>query len=85
MGTFQPITPITGDPWTLRAFAIVALGGLGRVQGVLMGGMVLGLVESYLGGYWSTGWAVTAAFVILVVILLVRPQGIAGGTQMEEA
>jgi branched-chain amino acid transport system permease protein len=85
MGTFQPITPIGGDPWTLRAFAIVALGGLGRVQGVFWGGLVLGIVESYIGGYITTGWAVTAAFVILVVILLVRPQGIAGGAQLQEA
>ena len=84
MGTFQPITPITGDPWTLRAFAIVALGGLGRVQGVIFGGMVLGLVESYIGGYWSTGWAITAAFIILVLMLLIRPQGLAGGLDTAE-
>jgi branched-chain amino acid transport system permease protein len=63
----------------------VALGGLGRVQGVFWGGLVLGIVESYIGGYITTGWAVTAAFVILVVILLVRPQGIAGGAQLQEA
>ena len=84
-GLFQPITPVQGDTWTLRAFAIVALGGLGRVQGVFLGGLVLGIVESYVGGYITTGWAVTAAFLILVFILLVRPQGIAGGLSPQEA
>jgi branched-subunit amino acid ABC-type transport system permease component len=98
MGTFQPITPIGGPRWTLRAFAIVALGGLGRIQGVVIGGMLLGLVESYIGGYLprlndaipqieivnATGWAIAAAFIILVVMLVVRPQGISGGLVLEE-
>ncbi|MCI0712047.1 MAG: hypothetical protein L0154_17970 [Chloroflexi bacterium] len=98
MGTFQPITPIGGPRWTLRAFAIVALGGLGRIQGAVMGGMMLGLIESYIGGYLprldaaipqieivnATGWAIAAAFIILVAMLVLRPQGISGGLVLEE-
>lgn len=79
MGTFQAITPVDGPEFTLRAFAIVALGGLGKVEGVVVGGLVLGLAESYVGGYISTGWAVTVAFLLLVVMLVIRPQGITGG------
>lgn len=79
MSTFQPVTPTTGPAWTLRAFAIVALGGLGKVQGVVVGGLVLGVVESYIGGYIDIGWAITAAFIMLVVMLVLRPQGITGG------
>jgi branched-chain amino acid transport system permease protein len=79
MGTFQPITPVAGPIWTLRAFAIVALGGLGKVQGVVVGGLVLGLAESYIGGYVNTGWAAAAAFMLLVLMLVLRPQGITGG------
>jgi branched-chain amino acid transport system permease protein len=79
MGTFQAITPVTGPIWTLRAFAIVALGGLGKVKGVVVGGLVLGLAESYIGGYVNTGWAAAAAFMLLVMMLVLRPQGITGG------
>ena len=84
MGTFQPITPVTGPPWTLRAFAIVALGGLGSVRGVIAGSLVLGLVESYIGGYANVGWAIAATFVILVIALILRPQGITGGLRPVE-
>ena len=79
MATFQPIAPVNGPPWTLRAFAIVALGGLGNVQGVIVGGFVLGLAESFMGGYIGTGWAIAASFIVLVVTLVLRPQGITGG------
>lgn len=79
MGIVQPITPVDGPEFTLRAFAIVALGGLGKVQGVVVGGLVLGIAESLVGGYVNTGWAVTVAFLLLVVMLVVRPQGITGG------
>ncbi len=84
MGTFQAITPINGPPWTLRAFAIVALGGLGKVQGVVAGGLVLGLAESYVGGYVDVGWAIAMSFIILVITLVVRPQGITGGMVVVE-
>jgi branched-chain amino acid transport system permease protein len=84
MGMFQPITPVTGPMWTLRAFAIVALGGLGKVEGVIAGGFVLGLVESYIGGYIGIGWGIAAAFIILVLTLVTRPQGLTGGLQPVE-
>jgi branched-chain amino acid transport system permease protein len=84
MGTFQPITPVTGPPWTLRAFAIVALGGLGSVRGVIAGSLVLGLIETYIGGYADVGWAIAATFVILVIALIMRPQGITGGLRTVE-
>lgn len=79
MGTFQPVTPITGPIWTLRAFAIVALGGLGKVEGAVVGGLTLGLAESFVGGYVGIGWATAVAFIMLVVMLVLRPQGITGG------
>lgn len=79
MSSFTTIVPSLGTPLTLRAFAVTALGGLGKVEGVLVGGMVLGLVESYVGGYINTGWQLAAAFILLVVFLIVRPQGLLGG------
>jgi branched-chain amino acid transport system permease protein len=84
MGTFLPIAPNNGTPWTLRAFSIVALGGLGKVQGVVAGGLLLGLAESYVGGYIGAAWAIAVAFIVLVVVLVVRPQGVTGGLLLTE-
>ncbi len=85
MGTFQAITPVTGAIWTLRAFSIVALGGLGKVEGVVVGGLLLGIAESFIGGYVGVGWAIGTAFIMLVLVLVIRPQGIMGGlTPAEE-
>jgi branched-chain amino acid transport system permease protein len=84
MGTFIPIAPINGPPWTLRAFSIVALGGLGKVEGVVAGGLLLGLAESYVGGYIGSSWQLPIAFIILVIVLIVRPQGITGGLLLTE-
>jgi branched-chain amino acid transport system permease protein len=84
MGTFQPITPVTGAPWTLRAFAIVALGGLGKVEGAVIGGLVLGLAETFIGGYTDVGWGIAATFVILVIALIANPRGLSRGFQAVE-
>ena len=73
LGTFQPFMPDSGSSWTLRAFAIVALGGLAHVEGVVAAALVLGLAESYIGGYISTGWAIAVPFAVLVITLIVRP------------
>ncbi len=78
----QAIDPFKGPPLTLRAFAITALAGLGSIPGALMGGMLLGIVESMIGIYVSgigTNLAIVAAFVLLVVVLITRPQGLFGG------
>jgi branched-chain amino acid transport system permease protein len=76
---FSAIVPLLGAPLTLRAFAITALGGLGKIEGAVVGGLVLGLTESFVGGYINTGWQVAAAFLLLVFFLVVRPQGLLGG------
>ncbi len=78
----QAIDPFKGPPLTLRAFAITALAGLGSIPGALMGGLLLGIVESMIGIYVSgigTNLAIVAAFVLLVVVLVTRPQGLFKG------
>lgn len=85
LSTLQPFTPDIGSTWTLRAFAIVALGGLGHVEGVVAAAFVLGLAESYVGGYISTGWAVAVPFAILVMALIVRPPRIQAALLVEKA
>lgn len=78
----QAIFPFMGPPFTLKAFTITALGGLGRIPGALLGGMVLGITEIMVATYVpgvGTNLGVAVSFVLLVVILVVRPQGLLGG------
>lgn len=73
LSTFQPFTPDNGSAWTLRAFAIVALGGVSHIEGVVLAAFVLALAESYVGGYINTGWALAVPLALLVITLIVRP------------
>jgi branched-chain amino acid transport system permease protein len=83
--SFTTIVPFLGPSLTLRGFAVTALGGLGKIEGALVGGMVLGMVESYVGGYVRAGWQIAAAFLVLVFFLVVRPQGLLGGLRTTAA
>lgn len=87
-GLTQPITPFGGLPLTLRAFAITTMAGLGNIRGALLGSLALAAVEVFIGTYVpgvGTNLGVVAAFVVLVVVLALRPQGLFGGlTRVEE-
>lgn len=83
-----PVFPFMGAPWTLRAFVITALSGLGSVKGALGGAMALGLIESMVATYWDgigSNMGVIFAFGLLVVALVVRPQGLFGGLRPVDA
>ena len=67
----------------LKAFAAAVLGGFGSIPGALIGGLVVGLVELYVGGYEKAlhlpeGFKDTAPYIVLLVMLVVRPQGLFG-------
>lgn len=65
------------DPF-LKGFTAAVLGGLDSLPGVIIGGIVLGVVESLFGGYVSTAFKSTIAFVLIVIVLFVRPEGLLG-------
>ena len=73
-----PISPTTSSVYLGKAFIVCVLGGLGSVPGVLVGGIALGLVESVGAVLLGPDHALTIAFLLLIVLLLVRPQGIMG-------
>jgi branched-chain amino acid transport system permease protein len=81
ISTIQAITPTAGEPYTLQAFVVVVLGGLGRVSATVVGGLTFGLIET-LGQTMvpglGAGWANAIAFAVLVLVLLVRPRGLLG-------
>jgi branched-chain amino acid transport system permease protein len=62
----------------IKAFTAAVLGGIGNLQGALLGGLVLGLIESYGSGVFGSQWRDVIAFVVLVVVLMFRPTGLLG-------
>ena len=78
------VAPITGATYDmglylgLNGFVAAILGGLDSLSGALVGGFVLGIVEKMCGGLISSGWEQGIAFVILLVVLVARPQGLLG-------
>jgi len=73
-----PIYPAMGWEYLLVGFAIVIVGGLGSLNGTLIAGVILGAAESLFGYYVSSGLRGVFYFSIVVVVLLIRPQGILG-------
>jgi len=62
----------------LKAFAAAVLGGFGSILGALIGGLTIGLIEMFAGTYLPQGFKDVAAYVVLLVVLAVRPQGMFG-------
>ena len=76
----QAITPTAGEPYTLQAFVVVILGGLGRVSATVVGGLAFGLVEAFGQSIPGSGsvFANAIAFGLMVLVLVIRPQGLLG-------
>ncbi len=74
-----PLTLISFEPGTvlgLKGFAAAMLGGLGSMYGALLGGFLLGLVEALAGGYGASAISDLLAFVVLLLVLFLRPSGL---------
>ena len=71
--------PTVGAPYTLKSFVIVVLGGMGSVQGAALGGILLGIAEQFTAYAWADRYAEVVNFVIFLLVLLFRPQGLFGG------
>ena len=69
----------------LKAFAAAVLGGIGNIRGAMVGGLTLGVLESLAGGFLSTAFQDVFAFLLLILVLLVRPWGMFGERPLERA
>ncbi|MFC3338857.1 branched-chain amino acid ABC transporter permease [Paracandidimonas soli] len=78
MAPLFSVSPFVGAAPLLKAFIVVILGGLGSIPGAAVAGLALGLVESYSSLFFSTSTADMLIFVLVIVMLVVRPRGILG-------
>ncbi|UQZ89035.1 branched-chain amino acid ABC transporter permease LivH [Deltaproteobacteria bacterium Smac51] len=68
----------------MKAFTAAVLGGIGSIPGAVLGALVLGFAESFAAGYLSSDYEDVVAFVLLIVILIVRPGGLLGSSQTQK-
>lgn len=73
------LNPHIGWEWMVKGFVIVSFGGLGSTNGAIFAGLILGIVEALVTLYIGAMWVWPIWFVIFMVVLLIRPQGILGG------
>jgi branched-chain amino acid transport system permease protein len=78
------IDPLMGIMYGLKAFVAAVLGGIGSVPGAVLGGLLIGTSEVMVVGYLSSTYRDAIAFGILIVVLLIRPQGLLGRVQKEK-
>jgi branched-chain amino acid transport system permease protein len=78
------IDPLMGLLPGLKAFVAAVLGGIGSIPGAMVGGLLLGVVETLVSAYLSSTYRDAIAFVILIAILLYRPTGLFGSAQVEK-
>jgi branched-chain amino acid transport system permease protein len=82
--TYQKIDPLMGIMPGLKAFVAAVLGGIGNVPGAVLGGLLIGIIEAFVGGSRFSNFTEGIAFVILIGILLFRPSGLFGKYQPEK-
>jgi len=81
---YRGLTFDMGWLYGLNAFIAAIIGGIGSIPGAMLGGLLLGLFNAMISGYISTEWAETFTFILLIVILIIRPTGILGEKTAEK-
>ncbi|MEX1377277.1 MAG: branched-chain amino acid ABC transporter permease [Eubacteriales bacterium] len=81
---YQKVEFVMGVMPGLKAFVAAVLGGIGLIPGAMLGGFIIGLVENITKAYISTAWADGIVFLILIIVLLVKPSGIMGKNLKEK-
>lgn len=78
LGLTFPFTPVSGIPFLIIAFGVVILGGLGSIIGTLAGGIILGVAQTLAAEYISASSQMLFLYLIVLVILALRPRGLFG-------
>lgn len=88
--TYAKILPLLGVTMGLKAFVAAVVGGIGSIPGAMLGGLLMGLAESFvkgapaIGAFEPSRWTDAVAFILLIVVLLVRPAGLIGSAAPEK-
>jgi branched-chain amino acid transport system permease protein len=83
LAVLYPFFPASHYDWISRLLGIIVLGGMGSLPGALVGALVLGLAETLTATYGSLQWATLVFYVVILAVLLFRPQGLYG-TRLRE-
>ncbi len=78
------VDPSMGAAVGMKGFAAAILGGLGSIPGAIVGGLVFGLLEAISAGYISSSYTPAIAFIVMMVVLMVKPSGIIGEVTVEK-
>ena len=81
---FNQVTSTIGFIAGLKAFTAAVVGGIGSIPGAMLGGLLIGLAESFVTGYISSTYSNLIVFGILIVVMLVRPSGLLGRAQLQK-
>ena len=82
--TYTYVDPYTGSMIGIKAFVAAVFGGIGSIPGAMLGGILLGVIESLSKAYISTALSDAIVFSVLIIVLLVKPSGILGKIRMEK-
>ena len=77
-GAYKYIKPTTGSMPGIKAFTAAVFGGIGSIPGAMLGGVLLGVIEQFAKAYISTLWSDAIVFLVLVIVLVVKPTGLLG-------
>jgi len=78
IGALLALAPGVGESFAVKGFAVLILGGLGSLPGAILGGLVLGVSESLAAGFLSSAYKDVISFLVMILVLLVMPQGLLG-------
>ena len=82
---YQSVVFNMGYGVVLKAFVIAILGGMGNIVGAMLGGIMMGLIESFSAAYISSSWKDALVYVVLIFVLFVKPNGLLGTYEQEKA
>jgi branched-chain amino acid transport system permease protein len=68
----------------MKAFTAAVLGGIGSLPGAVLGGFLIGIIEAFWSGYFSSAYKDVAVFGVLVLVLIFRPSGLLGRPEIEK-
>ena len=84
VSSYPQITPFMGSMLGIKAFTAAVVGGIGSIPGAVIGGFILGMIEVMTRAYLSSSYADAIVFIVLIVVLIVKPTGILGSLEKEK-